>query len=195
MDNKEERNGSPEKSSGMKRLRDGMDYHYTRIAIYVVVSACLIFILFRIIRNFEVVLQTVASGMHWLGVILTPLIAGFILAYIVSPVVRFFQRRLKKLPFYKKTGKDTRGMAVFLAVGLIVIALVVGLSAIFSMFGRQIRLFRFDDLGNLIADFGAGVQKMAADLEEWVNSLNIKLYSLSSRPVATPYVRIGREPI
>ncbi|MBQ8305933.1 MAG: AI-2E family transporter [Blautia sp.] len=179
MDKKEEMNETPGKSSGMKRLKDRMDIQYTRIAIYVVITACVLFILFRIIRNFEAVLQAIGAGMHWLGVILTPLIAGFILAYIVSPLVKFFERRLKKLPLFKKREKDPRGTAVLLAVGLIVIALVLGLSVIFSMLSRQFRLFRFDDLGNLISDFGAGVKKMTSDLEAWVKSLNIKSADLS----------------
>lgn len=81
-----------------KRLRDRIpnNKRYQVISFYVIVTCIVIYILARIAGNIDKIGLAIGSGLHWMRIIFIPLFWGFALAYLFSPVVRFFRRHLEK---------------------------------------------------------------------------------------------------
>ena len=83
-----------------KHFRDRIpnNHRYSVISFYVVFTVVVIFILIRIGDNLDKIALALGAGFHWMRVIFVPLALGFALAYLFAPIVRFFRRRLEKLP-------------------------------------------------------------------------------------------------
>jgi len=105
------------KDSNMTEQKDWDMKHYLAIAalVFGVFSACIaVFFLFLRYNGF-------ASGWSALVGILQPIIIGFILAYLLNPTMKFFEKNIKKLlkkriKTEEKVNKISRAIATFAAV-------------------------------------------------------------------------------
>lgn len=92
-------------------------------AFVVIAAAMLLFFLFFKIEEIKTGVANVFS-------ILTPIIMGFVVAYLINPIVKFFDNIFTKLftkkSKIKKPTKLARGLAIFLAI-LIFLAIIVSL--------------------------------------------------------------------
>lgn len=63
---------------------------YTTIAMYsfVVIAAAILFVVF--VFKYE----SISSGFSWVGEVLAPIVIGIIIAYIINPLVQFFDNRV-----------------------------------------------------------------------------------------------------
>ena len=72
---------------------------YTQISVYVIGTAIVIYILIKIASHAGDILGAVGTGLYWIGLVLKPLIGGFVLAYLLNPLVVWLERWLdKRLP-------------------------------------------------------------------------------------------------
>ena len=69
---------------------------YTQISVYVIGTAIVIYVLFKIASHTGDILGAVGTGLYWTGFVLKPLIGGFALAYLLNPLVVMLERRLDK---------------------------------------------------------------------------------------------------
>ena len=161
------------------QIRNQMNKKYTTISLYVIFTFIVIFAITKVGDNAPRILGTVTKALHYISVLLTPLIAGFVIAYLVYPVVQFMERRLGSLKHFKKKGKSTRGPAVAITAVLIATVLIAGLSLIISALTREFKLISIDDITGLVNSLSASLKDLYAQLEAWLERMNISSQALS----------------
>ena len=77
----------------MKRFKKWADPRLAQISLYVIVTFLIIFLLYKALGSTGTVLAALGRGLHWLFVILKPLVTGFAAAYILYPVALFFEKK------------------------------------------------------------------------------------------------------
>ncbi|MCC6094319.1 MAG: AI-2E family transporter [Eubacterium sp.] len=98
MDTEEpEKNIENEKKPSKRRMRDNFRPEYTRISFYVILTVMILYFLIRFFDHVGNIFGAIGSGINWLGVITKPLILGLVFAYLLYPMVNFFERRLDML--------------------------------------------------------------------------------------------------
>lgn len=86
-----------EKKSSKRRMRDNFRPEYTRISFYVVITVMIIYFLIRMFDHVGNIAGAIGSGFRWLGVIIRPLVLGLVFAYLLYPMVNFFERHIDAL--------------------------------------------------------------------------------------------------
>lgn len=160
----------------MKRLKDHFDPKYSQISFYVVFTAIITYILYRVINNIEFILPAVGKALHWIGLVLMPLIIGFIIFYLLDPIVDFLEKRIKKLPLIGGKIKGSRGIAVLITYAVIIAGLVLVLSILISALTRNIRLVRLEDIIALVQSIAKGFQDLSANLTAWLEEKNLEFF-------------------
>ena len=122
----------------MKRFRWDKKYLYWGVTAFLVIAAAIVF--FMLIDN----ITWLRTALHRLFQILSPFIWGLVIAYLLFPLMKIYQRGLftplGKLIFKKSPKKETkipkfsRGFAVFLAI----ITLLVLLAGLIWAVGPQL---------------------------------------------------------
>ncbi|SKB49501.1 Predicted PurR-regulated permease PerM [Lachnospiraceae bacterium] len=154
---------------------------YTTIAIYTVITFLIIFLLVRFTDNITAVFFGIRNGIHFLGIVLKPVIAGFVIAYILHPVVGFFEKQFCKFPIYKgdKAGK-ARTPAVALTMILAAAFVTAILSIVVSTFARQIILADFDTLSETVKLYVRNLNSLYRNMNIRLNELNLASPTLES---------------
>ena len=147
----------------MFNLKQYEDKKYTKIAVYVIITVLITFFLCILVSMSGGFFQKVFNV---IGMVLKPIITGGVIAYLVEPVVQWFQKKLKW----------SRSVSVIGTI-LLVVLLVLGLLLIAGLFlGRQISSINFDDIGNLIASFSDQINEIGTRVQQWFanHSIDIK---------------------
>lgn len=107
----------------MKKLKAWMEPRYTKIAIYSIVSAVIVFAVCLVIFNSNVALH---SAYNIGAAIMKPLVLGLVIAYLILPIVKLLERKV----FHKISKKRTRrNLAVLLIY--IILAVILGVICAF----------------------------------------------------------------
>ena len=86
----------------MSKMKEMMsDWKYVKICLYIVFTATLLYIVYRIIANFSHVIESVSSALGSMASAFTPLIIGLILAYLISPMVDFIDNKIMSKVFFR----------------------------------------------------------------------------------------------
>lgn len=157
----------------MKRLKKWLDPRLTQIAIYVIATFLIIVILTKLLGGAGIAAAAVGKGLHWLGVILKPLLAGFAFAYILYPVAAFFERRLLKQAWFQKREKTAHSLAVAITWLLIAVGIFAMLSIVISAVSRELRTIQAEDILEFLSAFFASLENMLTQISDWVGQLNV----------------------
>lgn len=156
------------------KLKDRMNPKYTQLSCYVIVTCIIIYILSRVADNIDIIFGAIGSGLHWLHVILKPLIFGFAIAYILAPAADFFEHQLEKLKHYQKHPQKVRTAAV-LSVSLIALAaIILFLSVLISTFTHQLTVANVDDVFAMITSYAKTLNSFYSEATKRLQDLNIQ---------------------
>ena len=97
--------------------------HYSLIAAYAVATIVVSYILVQAAGNIGPLLKVLGRVATTVGMLLSPLFWGFVLAYILLPASGFFEKKLRRLTFFRRKRRDPHGAAV--AITCVLAALVV----------------------------------------------------------------------
>ena len=156
-----------------KNMKKWVDPRLTQIALYVIATFLVIVILTKLMGGAGTAAAAVAKGLHWLGVILKPLLAGFAFAYILYPVAVFFERRLLKLAYFQKREKTAHSLAVAITWLLIAAGIFAMLSIVISAVSRELRTIQAEDILEFLTAFFASVENMLTQISNWIGQLNV----------------------
>jgi len=85
----------------MSKIREMLsDWKYMKLCLYIVFTAALLYILYFIIKNFNDVLHGISAFFSSITAAFSPLIIGLIIAYLLSPLVEFINRKLVSRLFF-----------------------------------------------------------------------------------------------
>ena len=148
----------------MSKIKQYMDSKYTKISLYVIATVIITFLLCIIIslsRGFFAKLFNV------IGLVLKPIIAGGVIAYLVEPIVQWFQKRIKV--------KNARTVAVIITIVLIVVLVLGILLVAVAFLGKQISEIKLDDIWSLVGNFSDQINEIGERVKAWFaeHSINV----------------------
>lgn len=121
---------------------------YVSIGFHVIVVAVIIYALKIVVDNSNNIMNEVADKVSWLFQVIKPVILGFVFAYLMDPIINFFEQRyrgIKPRKFFKKL-RAPRTWATVTALLLLICAVTgLGILLVFSL-TDQLRLANFDDI-------------------------------------------------
>lgn len=124
------------------------DWKYVKVCLYVLVTAALLYVLYFIIANFNEVLQGIISVFNSLAAAFSPLIIGLIIAYLLSPLVEFINKKVVS-QFFVKMPSDPIKLEKRLGLQR-TISILITFLLIFIIICAIIYAFAFLIVGNLV---------------------------------------------
>jgi len=162
------------------RFSNFKDSKLTQISIYTVITIVASFILIHFVQHIDIVFEAIGRGLHWLGVIFVPMAWGFALAYLLYPLAGAIEKRLARLPHYRKKGRRARPVAVAITMTLLVIIIIAVLSIVISAVSREVKVVRASDFTDFLNTLATNIRTFFDAFSRWLNSLNISSDDLSN---------------
>lgn len=155
------------------KYRDRFNRKYMQISLYVIMTAIIIYILSLIAKNAPSILTVIMEKVNWLLKVIRPVILGFVFAYLLDPVVNFFEGKFRKLKIFKKM-KRHRIWATLLSVIIFFLALVGLVSLLIFTVTDQIRLANFDDIIALATEYIKSIEAFYNSILNNMEKLDIQ---------------------
>ena len=155
------------------KYRDRFNRKYMQISLYVIMTAIIIYILSLIAKNAPSILTVIMEKVNWLLKVIRPVILGFVFAYLLDPVVNFFEGKFSKLKIFKKM-KRHRIWATLLSVIIFFLALVGLVSLLIFTVTDQIRLANFDDIIALATEYIKSIEAFYNSILNNMEKLDIQ---------------------
>jgi predicted PurR-regulated permease PerM len=121
-----------------------------------------------------------------IGMLLAPLFWGFVVAYILSPAVDFFENRFQNRGLFKRNLHKRRGIAVAVTYLLAIMFLGALLSIVASALSKSLRIASLEDLVIMIETLAGTLKSFQRSIQDWLVKMN-----LSSNEVATALSDVG----
>lgn len=155
------------------KLKDHLNARYTTISLYVIVTAVIIYVLAKITDHAGDILAASQKGFSILGTMLTPLIIGFALAFLLYPIVTRFQKLFKRSKHAEKKEKSSRGLAVMCTILLVLAAAFLLMTIIISAVSREATPANIDEITNYFTELGASLQTLHDDIMKMLDKINV----------------------
>ena len=137
---------------------------YALVAFYFFLTALVYHICIRILDSFPVLGESIHRLFPWGEQVLSPLLLGFAIAYLLSPLCHFFEKILLKSAFFRKRAGIRRNLSIFLSFLLVLLGILLLGSLLLSSLSNSVQLLHFEDIFQGIGDFAITVEKFYADL-------------------------------
>lgn len=141
----------------MKKIQN----KYIKIAVIAVVSAAILYAIMSIIDNIGLVYQSVVDAVNFILRILSPVIIGFVIAFLLCRPSDFFTRLISKIKFFAKRKRAAHVSGILLAfivfIALIVLFIYLMVPGIINSVGG---------IANEMPDYARSVDNVLKDLSE-----------------------------
>jgi len=126
-----------------KIMRFTVDRTLVKYSIYIVVLATILYLIYRLVSNLELILSTIMSALSGLLAILTPFIIALVIAYLLHPIVCWIERNVMNSKRFSKSKNEKhqklkRTISVLLTYLLVLGIIVILLYSTYAMIGGQI---------------------------------------------------------
>jgi predicted PurR-regulated permease PerM len=155
---------------------DKINRKYMQISLYTIITAIIIYSLSLVAKNAPSILSEILVGVNWLIKVVKPLILGFVFAYLMDPMVDWFENKYKKVKFNKifRRFYAPRTWAATTSVVIIIIVVLGLISLLVFSVTNQMRLASFDDIVRIGNDFADSFKAFYEDIKDKLNNLNIQ---------------------
>lgn len=140
------------------------DRKYMKVSAYVVLTAFIIMFLGKIMDNIPEIAETIWDRISWFFAVLSPVVWGFVIAYLFNPLVNRFQ----------KWFKGRRGLAVFATLLLVILLFTAIVSAVVFSVTDQLKVANFNDMTMILQNFVDSLNAFYQKLLMQLNNLNIE---------------------
>lgn len=144
-----------------------------KIIFYLTVLTCAVIII-AILYNLPFIVTKIGSFVGWVTSVLSGFILGFVLAYLLTPVVVFQQKLFMKIPFMKERERLSRGLGIATTYLLIFGAIIVGLVALIFAITKSVSSIDFAELPKLIAALEIQVYGLIESIENTLTGIGIE---------------------
>lgn len=138
--------------------------NYALVVFYALVLALLYHLGVRILDHFPELGAHLQNLFPWASQVISPLLLGFAIAYLLSPICHFFERILSKNVLLSKKQNLCQNISIFMTFLLLIVGVVFLGSLLLSTLTKSIQVLRFEDLFQGIEDFASTVEKFYSDL-------------------------------
>lgn len=136
-------------------------------------TAIIIYILSLIAKNAPSILTNIMEKVNWLLKVVRPVILGFVFAYLMDPIVNYFEGKFKKFKLFKKM-KRHRIWAALLSVIIFFLALAGLVSLLIFTVTDQIKLANFDDIIRLAKEYMKSIEAFYNSILNNLEKLDIQ---------------------
>ncbi|MBQ4513356.1 MAG: AI-2E family transporter [Anaerolineaceae bacterium] len=150
----------------MSKLKQYLDPKYTKISVYVIITAIITFVLCIILSLSGGFFKKFFSV---IGLVLKPIIAGGVIAYLIEPLVQWIQKKLK-------FSRPIAVIGTFVVIVLLILAMLV-MAGLFL--GKQINAINFNEIGNLIGSFSDQLKDIGERVTQWFASHSIDIKAIT----------------
>ena len=158
----------------MKFFKQFYDEKYSKLSLYIIKTTLMIFVMGLIIYFFS---SEAKNILGFIVAILGPLVLGMALAYLLEPLVEFFENRV----FYNvKNEKKARVISVAVTFTMILIVVILILLALIMTVTRSIDKIEIKDLTEFVNMITNDFSKFWASVEEQLAKFNINLGSIGT---------------
>ena len=138
--------------------------NYALVVFYALVLALLYHLGVRILDHFPELGAHLQNLFPWASQVISPLLLGFAIAYLLSPICHFFERILSKNALLSKKQSLCQNISIFMTFLLLIVGVVFLGSLLLSTLTKSIQVLRFEDLFQGVEDFASTVEKFYSDL-------------------------------
>ena len=158
------------------KLRDKINRNYLQISIYVIVTSVIIYSLSLLAKNAPIIIQMIMEKLSWLLRVIKPIIIGFVLAYLLDPIVRFFEKRYRKVKVYRLFRRlhAPRTWGAVTTVVIVAIAVAGLISLLVYSVTDQLRFANLDDVVKLSNEFIASLNSFYYAVLDKLGELDIQ---------------------
>ena len=147
--------------------------NYALVVFYALVLALLYHLGVRILDHFPELGAHLQNLFPWASQVISPLLLGFAIAYLLSPICHFFERILSKNALLSKKQSLCQNISILMTFLLLILGVVFLGSLLLSTLTKSIQVLRFEDLFQGIEDFASTVEKFYSDLYVRLGNLPI----------------------
>lgn len=138
--------------------------NYALVVFYALVLALLYHLGVRILDHFPELGAHLQNLFPWASQVISPLLLGFAIAYLLSPICHFFERILSKNALLSKKQSLCQNVSIFMTFLLLILGIVFLGSLLLSTLTKSIQVLRLEDLFQGVEDFASTVEKFYSDL-------------------------------
>lgn len=147
--------------------------NYALVVFYALVLALLYHLGVRILDHFPELGAHLQNLFPWASQVISPLLLGFAIAYLLSPICHFFERILSKNALLSKKQSLCQNISILMTFLLLILGVVFLGSLLLSTLTKSIQVLRFEDLFQGVEDFASTVEKFYSDLYVRLGNLPI----------------------
>lgn len=138
----------------IEKLRLQFNKKYTTISLYVIFTVLIIFLLAYTATRIEDIFRYISGMLSYISHLLTPVIVGIVMAYILDPLVDMFEKLYKKVRILKfKNEKKYRSLSVFSCILLILVLLLLLMGIFIFSITKQISSIRIDEFVTIVTNY------------------------------------------
>ena len=163
----------------MKKPRDISNPAYTQISVYVVLTFVALLVTYAVFGNLPALGAGAARLFAPLGIVLTPLVGGLVIAYLLLPPVERLQGRLRRIPALRDRAGLTRILAIVITVVALVAIVLACLAIILATVVGEVQQLDLTHLDTLLSTIGAGIQSNYHEFETWLAAIDVSSDQLS----------------
>ncbi len=161
----------------MKKLWDDK---YIKIAVLAVITVAASYLAILILGQSGSLLLGLFSLLTWIFDVVAPLILGLVFAYILLPVVNFFDRLLGRVPLIKKKAGLCRGLSIFTTFFSLFLVIFILLSLVISTITSNIHFISFEDLRLMAEYIGIQASNLYNEIRNSLMSYDIEIPSIDT---------------
>ncbi|MDD3173276.1 MAG: AI-2E family transporter [Herbinix sp.] len=158
------------------KWKDKINRKYMQISLYVIITVVIIYSLSLILKNVPSLTRAFFEKLSWVITVLKPIILGFVFAYLMDPVVNFFEKKYRKLKNIKPFNSIVapRTWAAFTSVLILIIAISGLISLLVFTVTNQLRLASLDDIVKLAQDYKKSFDAFYVTISNKLTEFNIQ---------------------
>lgn len=156
----------------MDFLKGRINKKYFEISMYVIFTCIAIYLLSKVTDHTPFILKKAGDVLNWVGAIFKPAIIGFIIAYLLFPMLNKIEKLLRKIKFFKNK-KSVRGLAVAIQYLIIFFGIFVIVSMLISAVTNQLQTANSKDILEVIKSYTTSINKLYGDVIASLDRLNI----------------------
>lgn len=153
------------------------DKQWWKLSLFIAFTAAILYALFFIIKNLNIIASMILAGLSSISAALTPLFIGLILTYLLSPLVDIINKKIMskiifthtKTPSKLEKLEKTKRLISVLITYIIIIAIIVAIIYAFAVL--ILGQFVFADVNSMIKALTNYVSTYEANIKIWVAGL------------------------
>ncbi|MGH4121025.1 AI-2E family transporter [Clostridium sp.] len=174
-------------------MQERFDKKYLKYVLYATLSATLVFISYNIVFHFGEIVSGVFSGIGTLLSIISPLIIGIIIAYLLYPLSKFLN---KVLVHRLKLKYKPHLLSIILTYIVVIVLFVLLIYSIYAMIGGQISDNKtlsamFTTIGSYVKRYNELFDYMDIKITESGLSGDVKGYLSKAISQIAPYLSVS----